>query len=217
MVNNKANTRASIHDTLAMHPKFFDLCAQEDIDSFQQRTQVPTSPMHVRHASLSTLAGPSSVPSIVEVPSQATPDDAESRQRAESTITLLEGTVPDIRLMALGTHPSVVIPVQSRPPNLPASIEAITGRPTIQDDETFEAPNDPKGDEDLANDISTNELDAASDGVYDNMQRVRNARRAIAVRAKKHKTCGCDTDQIEQKVLNQIKRDMKLTKRNSCR
>ena len=212
---NKANTRASIHDTLAIHPKFFVLCTQEDIDSFHQRTQVPTSPMRVRHASLSILEGSSSMPSIARVRSQATPEDSESRQRAESTITLLEGNAPDIRLMALGTHSSVVIPVQSRPPNLPASIEAITGRPNIQDDDdpdTFEAPNDPEGDEDLADDISVDELDAASDDDYDNTQRVRNARRAIAVHAKKDKTCGCDTDRIEQKVRNQIKRDKKLTK-----
>jgi hypothetical protein len=55
---------------------------------------------------------------------------------------------------------------------LPASIQAITGRPSVQDEDdpdTFEVANDPEGDEDFADDISVNELDAADDLDYDNV------------------------------------------------
>ena len=211
---NKANPRARRHNKLAMHPKFYVLCTQEDIDDFMQQTTTPGSPMHVRSSSLTTLQGSGNLPSISEVMSRSPPQVLESRQRAESTITLLEGTTPDTRLIAVGTHPSVLIPVRPRPLNLPASIQAITGRPSVQDEDdpdTFEVANDPEGDEDFADDISVNELDAADDLDYDNVQRARDARRAITARNKKDKTCGCDNNKIEAKILNHIKRDKKLT------
>jgi hypothetical protein len=67
--------------------------------------------------------------------------------------------------MTVGTHPSVA----ARPPNLPVSVETITGRPSIQDEDDskyLEAENDPEGD--LANGVTANEVDAAHDPTYDN-------------------------------------------------
>lgn len=206
--------RTSTHSRMAMHPRFHVLCAQEDVDAYEQRHQAPKSPIHVRYSSLTTLEGTSSIPSIAEVLPQAEPEATESTQRAESTITLIEGSGPNTRRVAFGTYPSIVIPVWSRSLNLPASIEAITGRPSIQDEddpETFEVANDPESDEDLADDISVHELDAAEESDYDYTQHVRNARRTISDRAKKGKSCGCDVEKIASRVLNQIKRDKKLT------
>ncbi len=71
--------------------------------------------------------------------------------------------------------------------------------------------NDPEGDEDLADDISVHELDTADDEDYDATLQVHNARRVIVARLKKNKACGCDTDKVEARILNQIKRDKKLT------
>ena len=71
-----------------------------------------------------------------------------------------------------------MIPVLLRPLYLPAQIRNITGRPSIQDEndpETFEVPDDLEGDEDLADDVSTHELDAADDEDYNVTQHVHNA------------------------------------------
>lgn len=207
-------TRVLGGNTLAMHPKFHVLCGREDIDYFTQQTPIPFSPMHVRDSSMTILEASGNLPSIAEVMSRSPPDTPESRQRAQSTITLLEGAAEGAGLVAHGMRPSVVIPLLPRPPRLPASIESITGRPSVQDEDdpdTFEVANDPEGDEDLADDINVNEFDAADDLDYDSVQRTRDARRTIAARNKKDKTCGCYTDKIEARILNQIKRDKKLT------
>jgi len=211
---NATNIRASTVSRLAMHPYFHVLCAQEDIDAYLQHSQSPRSPLHVRYSSLTTLEGANEMPSIAGVLSQATPEVTESAQRAESNIHIAEGGSPNTRGFALGTHSSVTIPVLSRPRYLPTSVEGDSEYPSIEDEddpETFEVANDPAGDEDLADDISVDELDAADDEDYDNTAHVRNARRVIAARTKRNNTCGCDTDKVEVRILNQIKRDKKLT------
>src|SRR5436190_4441971 len=212
---NKANPRASRESPMAMHPKFFVLCTREEVELFKERTPAPSSPMHARVTSLNVLGDPASLPSIAEVLSQQTPDATEPRQRAESTITLTEGVAPGTRMLAHGTGPRRIIPVQSPPPNLPTSRGAITGQDDLSYDDNdlddFEIANDLEGDEDFADDISTNEFDGADDPDYDNVQHTRDARRTIAARNKRDKTCGCDIDKIEAKILNQIKRDKKLT------
>lgn len=211
---NEANVRASALCAMAMHPRFHVLCAQEDVDAYMQFRQAPRSPLHVRVGSLTTLEGSAGMPSIESMISRASLEATESTQRAESSIHVAEGGSPNTGQFAVGTAPSVTIPVLPRPPYLPALVGNITGHPSIQDEndpETFEVVNDPEGDEDLADDVSVHELDAAEDEDYDNTQHVRNARRVIAARSKKNKTCGCDTDKVEARILNQIKRDKKLT------
>jgi hypothetical protein len=212
---NKANQRVSSQSPMAMHPKFFVLCTQEEVQLYKEQTPTPPSPMHARVSSLNVLGDQSNLPSIAEVMSQTQADVTEPGQRAGSTITLTEGAAPDTRMIAHGAGPWRVIPVRPAPPNLPTSRGAIAGRDSLEYDDDdlddFEVANEPEGDEDFADDISTNEFDGADDPDYDVIQHTRNARRTIAARNKRDQTCGCDTDRIEQRILNSIKRDKKLT------
>ena len=169
---------------MAMHPHFRVLCAQDELESYIQYYQTPQSPLHVRGSSLSTLDRGVVIPSITEALSQAatTPKATESTQRAESNIHVAEGNSPNTGQFAIGTGPSVTIPVLPRPPYLPALVESITGHPSIQDEnnpETFEVVNNPEGNEDLADNISVHELDAADNKDYDTTLQVHNARRVI--------------------------------------